>query len=308
MRKKVTVVGAGNVGAACAQYLAESNLCDVVLIDVVEGMPQGKALDLLQAGPVRGYNVKIEGSNDYAAAAGSSLIIITAGVARKPGMSREDLLNTNIQIMDSVMAGINAHCPNTMIIVVSNPLDVMTYRAWQKSKMPKNMVCGQAGVLDSIRFRAFVAMELGCAMSETQAMVLGGHGDSMVPLPRFTTVAGVPITELISKERIEAISQRTRDGGAEIVKLLKTGSAYYAPAASTVLMADAILNDRKTLLAASAYLDGEYGLKGVFIGVPISLGAKGVEKIHELKLEKGELDALQKSAGVYKEIIDGLPK
>ena len=308
MRKKVTVVGAGNVGAACAQYLAETNLCDVALIDVVEGMPQGKALDLLQAGPVRGYNVAIEGSNDYAAAAGSSLIIITAGIARKPGMSREDLLNTNIQIMDSVMTGINAHCPNTMILVVSNPLDVMTYRAWQKSKMPKNMVFGQAGVLDSIRLRAFVAMELGCAMSETQAMVLGGHGDSMVPLPRYTTVAGVPITELLPKERIEAIAQRTRDGGAEIVKLLKTGSAYYAPAAATVMMADAVLNDRKTVLAASAYLDGQYGLKNVFIGVPITLGVKGVEKIHELKLEKSELEALQKSAGVYKEIIDGLPK
>ncbi|MBI5867591.1 MAG: malate dehydrogenase [candidate division Zixibacteria bacterium] len=308
MRKKVTVVGAGNVGAACAQYLAESNLCDVALVDIVEGMPQGKALDLLQAGPVRGYNVKIEGSNDFAAAAGSSLIVITAGIARKPGMSREDLLNTNIQIMDSVMAGINANCPNTMILVVSNPLDVMTYRAWQKSKMPKNMVFGQAGVLDSTRFRTFVAMEMGCAVSETQAMVLGGHGDSMVPLPRYTTVGGIPITELISKERIDAIAQRTRDGGAEIVKLLKTGSAYYAPAASTVLMADAVLNDRKTMLAASAYLDGQYGLKDVFIGVPVTLGAKGVEKVHELKLEKSELEALQKSAGVYKEIIDSLPK
>lgn len=308
MRKKVTVVGAGNVGAACAQYLAESNLCDVALVDIVEGMPQGKALDLLQAGPVRGYNVNIEGSNDFAAAAGSALIVITAGIARKPGMSREDLLNTNIQIMDSVMAGINTHCPNTMILVVSNPLDVMTYRAWQKSKMPKNMVFGQAGVLDSTRFRTFVAMEMGCAVSETQAMVLGGHGDSMVPLPRYTTVGGIPITELISKERIDAIAQRTRDGGAEIVKLLKTGSAYYAPAAATVLMADAVLNDRKTMLAASAYLDGQYGLKDVFIGVPVTLGAKGVEKVHELKLEKSELEALQKSAAVYKEIIDGLPK
>lgn len=308
MRKKVTVVGAGNVGAACAQYLAEGNLCDVTLIDVVEGMPQGKALDLLQAGPVRGYDVRIEGANDYAAASGSSLIVVTAGIARKPGMSREDLLNTNIQIMDSVMAGINAHCPNTMIVVVSNPLDVMTYRAWKKSGMTRNMVCGQAGVLDSIRFRAFVAMELGCAMSETQAMVLGGHGDSMVPLPRYTTVAGIPITELMSKERIDAIAARTRDGGAEIVKLLKTGSAYYAPASATVKMVDAILNDRKTILAASAYLDGQYGLKDVFIGVPVTLGAKGVEKIHELKLEKSELEALQKSAGVYKGIIAGLPK
>ncbi|MBI3873162.1 MAG: malate dehydrogenase [candidate division Zixibacteria bacterium] len=306
MQKKVTVVGAGNVGAACAQYLAEGNLSDVVLIDVIEGLPQGKALDLTQAGPIRGYDAKVTGSNDYAAAAGSSLVIITAGIARKPGMSREDLLNTNIQIMDAVMAGIKAHCPNAMLLVVSNPLDVMTYRAWKKSGLPPHMVFGQAGVLDSTRFRTFVAMELGCAMTETQAMVLGGHGDSMVPLPRYTTVSGIPITELLSKERIEAIAQRTRDGGAEIVRLLKSGSAYYAPAASTVAMADAILNDRKTILAASAYLSGQYGLKDVYIGVPVTLGAGGVEKIHELKLDKPELEALQKSASVYKEIIASL--
>lgn len=308
MRKKVTVVGAGNVGAACAQYLAEANLCDVALVDVIEGMPQGKALDLLQAGPVRGYDVKIEGSNDYATAAGSELVIITAGIARKPGMSREDLLNTNIQIMDSVMNGVTAHCPKAMILVVSNPLDVMTYRAWSKSGLPKNKVFGQAGVLDSIRMRAFIAMELGCKMGDTQAMVLGGHGDTMVPLPRYTTVGGVPITELIPKDRIDAIVQRTRDGGAEIVKLLKTGSAYYAPAAASVMMADAVLNDRKAVLAASALCDGEYGLQGVFIGVPVTLGAGGVETIHELKLDAGEKEALQKSAAVYKDIIDNLPK
>ncbi|MEW5875851.1 MAG: malate dehydrogenase [Candidatus Zixiibacteriota bacterium] len=308
MRKKVTVVGAGNVGAACAQYLAEANFCDIALVDIVEGMPQGKALDLLQAGPVRGYDVKIEGSNDYKAAAGSDLVIITAGIARKPGMSREDLLNTNIQIMDSVMAGITANCPKAMILVVSNPLDVMTYRAWKKSGLPKNKVFGQAGVLDSIRMRTFIAMELGCKMADTQAMVLGGHGDTMVPLPRYTTVGGVPITELIPQDRIDAIAQRTRDGGAEIVKLLKTGSAYYAPAAASVLMADAVLNDRKAVLAASALCEGEFGLNGVFIGVPVTLGANGVEKIHQLKLSAEESDALKKSAGVYKEIIDGLPK
>ena len=308
MRKKVTVVGAGNVGAACAQYLAEANLCDVVLIDVVEGMPQGKALDLLQAGPVRGYDVVVEGSNDYAASAGSSLVVITAGLARKPGMSREDLLNSNIKIMDSVMEGINKHCPNTMILVVSNPLDVMTYRAWSKSGMKKNMVFGQAGVLDAIRMRAFIAMELKCAMTETQAMVLGGHGDTMVPLPRYTTVAGIPIPELIPQDRIDAICERTRNGGGEIVKLLKSGSAYYAPAGATVKMADAVLNDRKTILPASAYCSGQYGLKDVFIGVPVTLGAGGVEKIHELKLASSELEALQKSAAVYKEIIDGLSK
>lgn len=307
MEKKVTVVGAGNVGATCAQYLAEANLCDVVLIDIVEGMPQGKALDLTQAGPVRGYDVMIEGANDYRAARGSDLVIITAGIPRKPGMSREDLLNTNIKIMDSVMEGITAHCPEAMVMVVSNPLDVMVYRAWKKSGLPTNKVFGQAGVLDSIRFRTFIAMELGCAMSDTQAMVLGGHGDSMVPLPRYTTVSGVPITELIAPERIEELVQRTRGGGGEIVKLLKTGSAYYAPAAATVMMADAVLNDRKTMLPASAYLEGQYGISDVYVGVPITLGAGGVEKIHELTLEPAELEALQKSAGVYKEIVSNLP-
>lgn len=307
MEKKVTVVGAGNVGATCAQYLAEANLCDIVLIDIVEGMPQGKALDLTQAGPVRGYNVMIEGANDYRAARGSALVIITAGIPRKPGMSREDLLNTNIKIMDSVMEGITANCPDAMVLVVSNPLDVMTYRAWKKSGLPTNKVFGQAGVLDSIRFRAFIAMELGCAMSDTQAMVLGGHGDSMVPLPRYTTVSGVPITELIAPERIAELVQRTRGGGGEIVKLLKTGSAYYAPAAATVMMADAVLNDRKTMLAASACLEGQYGINDVYVGVPITLGAGGVEKIHELTLEAAELEALQKSAAVYKEIVGNLP-
>jgi malate dehydrogenase len=306
MNKKVTVVGAGNVGAACAQYLAEANFCDVVLIDVVDGLPQGKALDLTQAGPVRGYDVRIEGSNDYAAAAGSDLIIITAGIARKPGMSREDLLNTNIQIMDAVMEGVTKHCPKAMLLVVSNPLDVMTYRAWKKSGLPKHMVFGQAGVLDSTRFRTFISMELGVAMTDTQAMVLGGHGDTMVPLPHYTTVSGIPITELLPKERIDALVQRTRDGGAEIVKYLKTGSAYYAPAASTVRMADAVLNDRKILVAASVHLDGQYGIKNVFTGVPVILGKGGVEKILELKLGAEELKALQSSANTYQGIIAGL--
>ncbi|HEX9751446.1 MAG TPA: malate dehydrogenase [candidate division Zixibacteria bacterium] len=306
MNRKVTVVGAGNVGASCALYLAEANLADVMLIDVIEDMPQGKALDLSEAGPVRGYDVKVEGSNDYAAAEGSALVVITAGIARKPGMSREDLLNTNIKIMDSVITGISRHAPGAMILVVSNPLDVMTHRAWKKSGLPAHKVFGQAGVLDATRFRTFVAMELGCAMTDTQAMVLGGHGDSMVPLPRYTTVGGVPITELIAHDRIDAIVQRTRDGGAEIVKLLKSGSAYYAPAASTVHMADAVLNDRKSILPASAHLDGQYGLKDVYVGVPVTLGAGGIEKIHELKLDKSELEALQKSANVYKEIIAGL--
>ena len=306
MNRKVAVVGAGNVGAACAQYLAEANLCDVVMIDVVDGLPQGKALDLTQAGPVRGYNVRVEGSNDYAAAAGAELVIITAGIARKPGMSREDLLNTNIQIMDAVMEGVTKHCPKAMLLVVSNPLDVMTYRAWKKSGLAKNMVFGQAGVLDSTRFRTFLSMELGVAMTDTQAMVLGGHGDTMVPLPHYTTVSGIPITELLPKERIDALVQRTRDGGAEIVKYLKTGSAYYAPAASTVRMADAVLNDRKILVAASVHLDGQYGIKDVFTGVPVILGKGGVEKILELKLGADELKALQGSASTYQGIIAGL--
>ncbi len=308
MRKKVTVIGAGNVGASCAQYLAESNLCDVVLFDIIEDMPQGKALDLMQAAPVRGYDVTITGTNDYKDTAGSDLVVITAGMPRKPGMSREDLLNSNIKIMDSVMEGITKNCPNTMILVVSNPLDVMTYRAWSKSGLAKNMVFGQAGVLDSIRMRTFIAMELNCSVTETQAMVLGGHGDSMVPLPRYTTVGGIAVTELIDKDRLDAIVQRTRGGGGEIVKLLKSGSAYYAPAAATVKMANAVLNDRKTVLAASAYCDGQYGLKDIYVGVPVVLGAKGVEKIIELKLDDAELGELQKSATVYKEIIDGLAK
>lgn len=308
MNRKVAIVGAGNVGATCALYLAEANLADIVLLDVIEDMPQGKALDLTEAGPVRGYDVRIEGSNDYAATKGCELVVITAGVARRPGMSREDLLNTNVRIMDSVIAGIAPHCPEAMILVVSNPLDVMTYRAWKKSGLPSNKVFGQAGVLDATRLRTFVAMELGCAMSDTQAMVLGGHGDSMVPLPRYTTVGGIPITELMSAETIDAIAQRTRDGGAEIVKLLKSGSAYYAPGASTVKMVDAILNDRKAILSVSAYCDGVFGLSDVYVGVPVTLGAGGIEKIHEVSLEPSEREALQKSADVYKKIIASLPE
>lgn len=303
MNKKIAVIGAGNVGASVAQYLAEANLADVVMVDIVEGMPQGKALDLTQAGPLLGYNCTVTGSNDYKDIKGSDLVIMTAGLARKPGMSREDLLNMNAEIVGSAAKNIKEHAPNAFVIVVSNPLDIMTYHMRHVTGFPKNRVCGQAGVLDSTRFRAFVAMELGVAMTDIQAMVLGGHGDTMVPLPRYTTVAGIPIGELISAERIEALSERTRMGGGEIVKLLKTGSAYYAPAAATVEMARSILCDEKRVLPCSCYLEGQYGIRDIYIGVPAVLGAKGVEKIIELKLTEKESSDLQKSAEQYRGVL-----
>jgi malate dehydrogenase len=303
MDKKIAVIGAGNVGAAVAQYLAEANLADVVLVDIIEGMPQGKALDLTQAGPIRGYNCRVTGTNDYAQIEGADIVVMTAGLARKPGMSREDLLNMNAEIVGSASEQVKKFAPDCFYLMVSNPLDIMTYHAFKKTGFPKNRVFGQAGVLDSIRFRAFIAMELGVAMSDTQAMVLGGHGDTMVPLPRYTTVAGIPIGELIPPDRIKAISDRTRDGGAEIVKLLKSGSAYYAPAGATVDMVRAVLLDEKKVLPASAYLDGQYGIKDIYIGVPVVLGKNGVEKVLELKLGAEELAMLQKSAGTYKEFL-----
>jgi malate dehydrogenase len=303
MNKKIAVIGAGNVGASVAQYLAEANFADVVMIDIIEGMPQGKALDLTEAGPIRGYNCRVTGSNDMAAVEGADMVIMTAGLARKPGMSREDLLNKNAEIIGGVAEGVKKHAPNCFFLMVSNPLDIMTYHAFKITGFPKNRVFGQAGVLDSIRFRTFVAMELDVAVTDTQAMVLGGHGDTMVPLPRYTTVAGIPISELIPKDRIDAIAARTRGGGGEIVKLLKTGSAYYAPAGAVVDMARAVLLDEKKVLPASAYLQGEYGIKDLYIGVPVVLGAKGVEKVIELKLDKDELGMLQKSAETYKEFI-----
>ena len=303
MRKKVTIVGAGHVGESCAMYLAEKNICDIVVVDIIQDMPQGKSLDLSQAGPIVGYDSKVEGSNDMAAMEGSDMVVMTAGLARQPGMSREDLLNKNADIVGGVAGNIKKHAPNAMILMVTNPLDIMTYHAWKISGFPTNRVFGQAGILDSTRFRTFVAWELGVSMNDVQAMVLGGHGDTMVPLPSYTTVSGVPITELISKERIAAISDRTRMGGGEIVKLLKSGSAYYAPAASTVQMVDSVLNDRKRLLPLSAYVDGPYGIKGQYIGVPAILGAGGVEKIIELKLNKDDLTALQESAKKYKGVL-----
>jgi malate dehydrogenase len=303
MNRKISVIGAGNVGAACAQYLAEANLADVVMIDIIEGFPQGKALDMTQAASIRGYNCAVTGSNDYKDIKGSDLVIVTAGLARKPGMSREDLLNMNADIVKTAAVNIKKYCPKAFVVVVSNPLDIMTYHMFKVTGFPTNRVCGQAGVLDSTRFRAFVAMELGVAPTDVQAMVLGGHGDTMVPLPRYTTVSGIPIGELISKEKIKELSERTRFGGGEIVKLLKTGSAYYAPAAATVQMARSILLDEKKVVPASAYLTGQYGINDIYIGVPVILGANGVEKIIELKLSKKEMDDLQASAKQYKGVL-----
>lgn len=306
MNKKIAVIGAGNVGASCALYLAEANFADITLVDIVEGIPQGKALDLTQAGPVRGYNSRVTGSNDYADIKGADIVVMTAGLARKPGMTREDLLIKNAEIVGMAAENIKKYAPNAFVLVVSNPLDLMTFHMFKVTGFKTNKVFGQAGVLDSIRFRTFIAMELGCAVTDVQAMVLGGHGDTMVPLPRYTTVGGVPISELMPKEKIDAICARTADGGGEIVRLLKTGSAFYAPAAASVDMVKAVFSDEKRTLAASAMLTGQYGIKDIYIGVPVVLGANGIEKILELKLDKNELDALQKSAATYKEHLQVL--
>jgi malate dehydrogenase len=296
MKHRVAVIGAGNVGASTALYIAERGLADVTLIDIVEGMPQGKALDMQQAAPLWHKGGRIEGANDLSAVKGAELVIMTAGFPRKPGMSRTDLLKANADIVRPAAEAVKQHAPNAYVIVVTNPLDVMAHLFWKVSGFPKHRVLGMAGILDSARFRAFIGMELGVSGADVQAMVLGGHGDSMVPLPRYTTVGGITVTELIPADRLAQIVQRTRDGGAEIVKLLKTGSAYYAPAMSAVEMAEAILTDQKRLVPCSVLLEGEYGLKDIFIGVPVLLGGKGVEKIIELKLSADELAALQKSA------------
>lgn len=300
MNKKIGVIGAGNVGASCAQYIAEANLADVVMLDINEGVAKGKALDLTQAGPIRGYNAMVTGTTDYKELAGVDLVIVTAGLARKPGMSREDLLNKNADIVGGIAENIARVAPDCYVVVVSNPLDIMTYHFRVKSGFPSHRVVGQAGALDSIRLRTFIAMELNVAMSDIQALILGGHGDTMVPLPRYCTVGGIPIGELMSQERIEAICHRASVGGGEIVKLLVTGSAYYAPAAASVDMAKAILNDEKKMLAASALCEGQYGINDLYIGVPIILGAGGIEKIIELKLDDKELESLQASAKAYK--------
>ena len=295
MKQKVAVIGAGNVGASAALYIAQRGLADVVLIDIVEGMPQGKALDMQQAAPLWQKGGRIEGANDLAAVAGADVVVMTAGFPRKPGMSRTDLLKANADIVRPAAEAVRKHAPAAYVVVVTNPLDVMAHLFWKLSGFPRQRVMGMAGILDSARLRAFIALELGVSGADVQAMVLGGHGDSMVPLPRFTTVAGIPITELMPAARIAEIAQRTRDGGAEIVKLLKTGSAYYAPAMSAVEMVEALLTDQKRMVPCSVLLEGQYGMKDIFIGVPVVLGGKGVEKIIELKLSSEELAALQKS-------------
>ena len=302
MDKKVTVVGAGNVGATAAQRLAEKGLCDVVLLDIVEGVPQGKSLDLMEAAPVEKHDCKVTGSNNYDATAGSDIVIITAGIPRKPGMSRDDLIGTNAGIVKSVTEQIVKYSPEAVLIIVSNPLDAMCHVAYEASGFPKNRVIGMAGVLDSARFRAFIAMELNVSVENIHAFVLGGHGDTMVPLPRYSTVAGIPITELMPKERIEALVDRTANGGAEIVGLLKTGSAFYAPASSAVEMAESILKDRKKILPCAALLQGEYGYQDLYIGVPVKLGAGGVEEIIEITLTDAEKAALDRSAASVEEL------
>ncbi|MDL2329472.1 malate dehydrogenase [Desulfosarcina sp. OttesenSCG-928-A07] len=302
MNKKVTVVGAGNVGATTAQRLAEKELCDVVLVDIVEGIPQGKSLDLMEAAPIEKHDAKLTGCNTYEATADSDIVIITAGIPRKPGMSRDDLISTNAGIIKNVTREIVKYAPNSILIIVSNPLDAMCHVALSASGFPKNRVIGMAGVLDSARFRAFIAMELNVSVENTHAFVLGGHGDTMVPLPRYSTVAGIPITELMSKDRIDALVERTANGGAEIVSLLKTGSAYYAPASAAVEMAEAILKDKKKILPCAAYLQGEYGIQDLFIGVPVKLGKNGIEQVIEIKLTNDEKAALEKSAAA----VEGL--
>ena len=302
MRKKVTIVGAGNVGATAAHWIASKELADVVLIDVVEGVPQGKGLDLLEAMPIEKRDSHIIGTNDYADTANSDIVVITAGIPRKPGMSRDDLLQTNYKIMSDVVTKVVANSPNTILIIVSNPLDAMAQAAYRQAKFNRERVIGMAGVLDSARFRTFIAEELNVSVENVTAFVLGGHGDTMVPLARYSTVAGIPITELIPKDRLDAIVQRTRDGGAEIVKYLKTGSAYYAPSAATVEMVEAILKDKKKILPCAVYLQGEYGIDGFYVGVPCKLGARGLEQIIEIKLTPEEDAALKKSADAVKEL------
>ncbi|HEY2943856.1 MAG TPA: malate dehydrogenase [Vicinamibacteria bacterium] len=306
MNKKITVVGAGNVGATLAQRLADRELGDVALIDIIEGLPQGKGLDIMEASPVEGSDARVIGTNDYRDTAGSDVVVITAGIARKPGMSRDDLLNTNYKIVKDCVENALKHSPEAILIVVSNPLDAMCQVAYKVAGLPKHRVFGMAGVLDSARMRTFIAMELGVSVENVHAFVLGGHGDTMVPLPRYSTVAGVPITELLSAERVEAIVKRTANGGAEIVSLLKTGSAYYAPSSATAEMVDAVLKDKHKVLPCCCYLEGEYGIRGLYVGVPAQLGQKGIEKIWEIKLTEPEKAALQKSAAAVKELVDAL--
>ena len=304
MLQKITVIGAGNVGATCAQRASEKELADVVLVDVVEGMPQGKGLDLCEASPVEMHDSLITGTNDYDATADSDIIIVTAGIARKPGMSRDDLIKTNAGIVNTVCKEAAQRSPNAVMIIVSNPLDAMCHVALKASGFPPERVIGMAGVLDSARFRFFIAEALNVSVENTHAFVLGGHGDTMVPLPRFSTVAGIPITELMPADQIAAMCQRTAQGGAEIVGLLKTGSAYYAPASSAVEMAEAILKDKKKILPCAVYLNGQYGYNDLYIGVPVKLGVGGAEEVIEIKLTDDEKAALDKSAAAVQGLVD----
>ena len=303
MRKKVTIVGSGNVGATAAHWIAAKELADVVLIDIIEGVPQGKGLDLLEAMPIEKRDSSITGTNDYKDTANSDIVVVTAGIPRKPGMSRDDLLNTNLGIMKAVIGEAVKYSPNCILIIVSNPLDAMAQAAYKMSGFPRERVIGMAGVLDSARFRAFIAAELNVSVENVTAFVLGGHGDTMVPLPRYSTVAGIPITEWMDKATVDRLVQRTRDGGAEIVKYLKTGSAYYAPSAAVAEMVEAILKDKKKILPCAAYLQGEYGINGLYVGVPVKLGAKGIEQIIEIKLTAEEKAGLEKSAAAVKELV-----
>lgn len=307
-RAKITIIGAGNVGATCAHWAAAKELGDIVLVDIVEGMPQGKALDLTQAAPVEGYDVRLTGTNDYDATAGSDLVIITSGLPRKPGMSRDQLLETNVKIVAEVTARAVEKSPKAILIVVSNPLDAMVYTAHQVSGFPTQRVVGQAGVLDTARYRAFIAAEVGCSVEDVHAMLLGGHGDDMVPLPRYTTVAGIPVTQLIAPGKLDAIVTRTRNGGAEIVNLLKTGSAYYAPAAATIAMAESILRDKRRVLPCAAYCDKEYKVGGYFVGVPCLLGRHGVEKVIEVELDAREKEMFAASVEHVKELCEATKK
>jgi malate dehydrogenase len=306
VRTKISVVGAGNVGATVAQLIAYKELGDVVMVDIIEGLPQGKALDLLEAGPVEGYDSQVTGANSYEATANSHIVVITAGIARKPGMSRSDLINTNANIVRAVTEQVINYSPEAYLIVVSNPLDAMVHLAKHVSGFPKNRVVGQAGVLDSTRFRTFIAQELNVSVEDTQAFVLGGHGDTMVPLPRYSTVAGIPITHLLPQATIDRLVQRTRDGGGEIVNLLKSGSAFYAPGSAVVQMVEAIVKDKKRIIPCTAYLEGEYDLHNIYFGVPVKLGAGGVEQIIEIELTPEERAALQASAKEVEDTIQQL--
>jgi malate dehydrogenase len=304
MRPKITVIGAGHVGETTAHLLALKNLGDIVLTDIIPDMPKGKGLDLLEAGPISGYDCKIIGTNSYEDMKGSQIVVLTAGVPRKPGMSRDDLLNVNLDIVKDVASNLKKYAPDAILIVITNPLDAMTYAAWKLTGFPKNRVMGMAGVLDLARFRAFISMELNVSIENTSALVLGSHGDDMVPLPRYTTVAGIPITELMTQEQINRLIERTRKGGGEIVALLKTGSAYYAPAASAVDMVDAILKDKKKIVPCCVLLEGEYGVNGLFVGVPAKLGANGVEQVIEIKLTDEEKKMFEKSVQSVKTLVD----